>query len=360
MRIIQLLPTISFGDAVGNDTRAIRKILEEMGYVTQIYAENIDPRLPHGTAYHVDEIPELESDDVIIYHASTGTELNYRLPSYCGRKVMIYHNITPPKFFAPYSSTAEQLTADGLAGIRYLADKMDYCIADSDFNKQDLLRMGYTCPIDVCPILIPFSDYDAPPSKAVISRYQGDGVTNLLFVGRIAPNKKQEDVIAAFYYYHKYHNPKSRLFLVGSWGGMEPYYEQLCRYIRELGLEDAVIFPGHIKFDEILAYYSIADVFLCMSEHEGFCVPLVEAMYFKIPIVAYRCAAIPFTMGNQGLLLDSKEPAFAAAVIEKIVSDELLRNRVIKLQNGRLQDYDYMAVRKKFEEYLKTFLRKEC
>ena len=177
MRIIQLLPTISFGDAVGNDTRAIRKILEEMGYVTQIYAENIDPRLPHGTAYHVDEIPELESDDVIIYHASTGTELNYRLPSYCGRKVMIYHNITPPKFFAPYSSTAEQLTADGLAGIRYLADKMDYCIADSDFNKQDLLRMGYTCPIDVCPILIPFSSIKS--SKALSSNLPAPSIIKL-------------------------------------------------------------------------------------------------------------------------------------------------------------------------------------
>lgn len=359
MRIIQLLPTISFGDAVGNDTRAIEKILKEMGYETRIYAENIDPRLPEGTAYPVDQIPEMEPEDVIIYHASTGTELNYRLPSYRGRKVMIYHNITPPKFFAPYSPAAEQLTADGLAGIRYLADKMDYCIAVSDFNKQDLLRMGYTCPIDVCPILIPFSDYDAPPSKTVISRYRNDGITNLLFVGRVAPNKKQEDIIAAFYYYHKYHNPKSRLFLVGSWGGMETYYEQLCAYIEELGLKNDVIFPGHIKFDEILAYYSIADAFVCMSEHEGFCVPLVEAMYFKVPIVAYRCAAIPFTMGNQGLLLDSKEPAFAAAVIDKVVSDEPLRNHVIDLQNNRLQDYGYFAVRRKFEGYLKAFLQKE-
>lgn len=359
MRIIQLLPTISFGDAVGNDTRAIRTILEEMGYETQIYAENIDPKLPRGTAYHVDKIPELEPDDVIIYHASTGTELNYRLPSYRGRKVMIYHNITPPKFFAPYSPAAEQLTADGLAGIRYLADKMDYCIADSDFNKQDLLRMGYTCPIDVCPILIPFSDYDAPPNKTVISRYQRDGITNLLFVGRVAPNKKQEDVIAAFYYYHKYYNSKSRLFLVGSFGGMEPYYEQLCAYIRELGLEDDVIFPGQIKFDEILAYYSIADVFLCMSEHEGFCVPLVEAMYFKVPIVAYRCAAIPFTMGNQGLLLDSKEPAFAAAVIDRVVSNIILQNKVKELQQKQLESYSYEVVSNKLKTLLKAFLNGE-
>ena len=359
MRIIQMLPTISFGDAVGNDTRAIDNILKEMGYETQIYAENIDQRLPKDTAYHIDQIGELKADDVIIYHASTGTDLNYKLASYLCRKVMIYHNITPPEFFSPYSLAAENLTKSGLAGMRYLADKVDYCIADSDFNKQDLLRMGYTCPIDVCPILIPFSDYDAPPSKTVLSRYQNDGITNLLFVGRIAPNKKQEDVIAAFYYYHKYYNPKSRLFLVGSWNGMESYYKQLCAYIQELGLENHVIFPGHIKFDEILAYYSLADVFLCMSEHEGFCVPLVEAMYFEIPIVAYRCAAIPFTMGGQGLLLDSKEPAFAAAVIDRVVTSRTLQNHVVELQNQRLQDYGYATVRSRFEEILQTVLRKK-
>ena len=359
MRIIQVLPTISFGDAVGNDTRAIDNILKEMGYETQIYAENIDQRLPKDTAYHIDQIGELKAEDVVIYHASTGTDLNYQLASYPCRKVMIYHNITPPKFFSPYSLAAENLTKSGLAGIRHLADKVDYCVADSDFNKQDLLRMGYTCPIDVCPILIPFSDYDAPPSKTVLSQYQNDGITNLLFVGRIAPNKKQEDVIAAFYYYHKYYNPKSRLFLVGSWSGMESYYKQLCVYIQELGLENDVIFPGHIKFDEILAYYSIADVFLCMSEHEGFCVPLVEAMYFKVPIVAYCCAAIPFTMGNQGLLLDSKEPAFAAAVIDRVATSEPLRNHVVELQNQRLQDYGYTTVRSRFEKILQTVLCKE-
>ena len=357
MRIIQLLPTISFGDAVGNDTRAIHKILEELGYGTRIYAENIDPRLPRGTAYPVDEIPTLDPNDVIIYHASTGTDLNYRLPSYPSRKILVYHNITPPEFFAPYSPAAEQLTTDGLNGIRYLADKVDYCIADSDFNKQDLLRMGYACPIDVCPIVIPFSDYDARPDAGVLSRYRGDGFTNLLFVGRIAPNKKQEDVIAAFYYYHKYYNSRSRLFLVGSYSGMERYYEQLCAYIDELGLRDSVIFPGHIKFAEILAYYSIADVFVCMSEHEGFCVPLVEAMYFNVPIVAYRCAAVPFTMGDQGMLLESKEPAFVAAVIDRVISSAALREKLEGMQKIRQQEYNYENVRDKFSFLLDRFLK---
>lgn len=325
MKVVQLLPTISFGDAVGNDVRAIRLILEEQGYETQIYAENIDDRLPKGTALPVTEFPALRDDDIILYHASTGTELNYKLPFFGGRKMMIYHNITPPHFFKPYSQEAEQLCQSGLEGIRFLANKVEYCIADSEFNKQDLLRMGYTCPIDVCPILIPFEDYEKKPDSGILSHCRSDGYMNLLFVGRIAPNKKQEDVVAAFYYYHKYYNAKSRLYLVGSWSGMDAYYRRLCDYVDRLGLSEYIVFPGHISFQEILAYYHTADLFLCMSEHEGFCVPLVEAMHFKIPIVAYTSSAIPDTLGNGGILLDVKAPETVAAAINRVVSNDTTR-----------------------------------
>lgn len=356
MKVIQLLPTISFGDAVSNDAIAIKKIIADMGYETGIFAENIDPRLPKDTAVSVNDLPVLQTEDVIIYHGSTGTELNYKLPHMGGRKVMIYHNITPSEFFEPYSLAAAQLTREGLDGIRYLADKLDYCIADSDYNKQDLLKMGFNCPIDVCPIIIPFSDYEKEPDAPVIKKYRNDGITNLLFVGRIAPNKKQEDIISSFYYYHKYYNPQSRLFLVGSSNGMENYHNRLCRYIQQLGIEDAVIFPGHIKFSEILAYYTIADAFICMSEHEGFGVPLVEAMFFKVPIIAYKCAAVPFTMGNQGALLETKEPSYVAAVIDRVVSDEKLKFAMKNIQAKQLELYAYNPIRDGFMVLLKSFL----
>lgn len=115
-----------------------------------------------------------------------------------------------------------------------------------------------------------------------MEHYKDDGYTNFIFVGRVAPNKKQEDVIRAFYCYKKYCNPKSRLFIVGSYNGMERYYHRLRRYVGALEL-DNVVFTGHIPFAQILAYYHLADLFLCMSDHEGFCVPLVEAMYFNLP-----------------------------------------------------------------------------
>lgn len=344
MRIIQLLPTISFGDAVGNDTLAIRAMIEEMGYETAIYAENIDSRLPKGTGIPFSEFPQLSDEDILIYHASTGTELNYKLPSLGGKKVMIYHNITPPEFFCGYSQAAEDLTRAGLDGIKFLADKIDYCIADSEFNKADLQRMGYTCRIDVCPILIPFSDYEKSPNRAVIERYQGDGITNILFVGRIAPNKRQEDVIRAFYCYLKRYNEKARLFLVGSWNGMELYYQRLVDYTKLLGIEDEVIFVGHIKFDEILAYYRLADAFLCMSEHEGFCVPLVEAMYFNVPIVARACAAIPDTLGAGGLLMEKNTPEQAALILHRLVSNNEIKVHIRQKGQETLARYQYDAV----------------
>lgn len=359
MRIVQLLPTISYGDAVGNDCRAIKKIIQEMGYQTEIYAENIDGRLSTGTAKFVSEFPDLAENDVILYHASTGTDLNDRLAQMNNRKVMIYHNITPPEFFRPYSHSAEGLTSYGLQGVQNLANKVDYCIADSEFNRQNLREMGFHCSVDVCPILIPFGDYDRAPNQDIVKKYEDDGYVNVLFTGRIAPNKKQEDIIRTFYYYHTYYNKKSRLILVGSWSGMEKYYDRLCAYVKVLELSDSVIFTGHIKFDEVLAYYKIADIFLCMSEHEGFCVPLVEAMYFDIPVIAYRSTAIPDTLGKSGMLLENKEPKTAAAVIHQLIRNRNLYCKIIDGQRRRLEDFSYERVKKCFMGLFGSFLEKE-
>ena len=345
MKIIQTLPVIAYGDAVGNDTRAIRDILAGEGYETAIYAASVSDRLPAGTARPIEDMPPLDGDDVMIYHASTGAKMNYDLPNYGGRKMMIYHNITPPAFFRPYNSMMEQVMQEGLQGMRFLKDQFEYVVADSDYNRQQLREMGYTCPIDVCPILIPYEDYDAKPSRKVLEQYEGDGWTNLLFVGRVSPNKKQEDVIRAFCAYSRKYNPKSRLFLVGNAGQFENYEDRLKRYAEALGVGDRVIFPGHIKFDAILAYYRLADVFVCMSEHEGFCVPLVEAMYFGKPIVAYGCCAVPETLGKGGILLDSKDPELAADAIQRALTDEETRAAIRKGQEEQLAAFSYETVK---------------
>ncbi len=354
MRIVQLLPTLSFGDAIGNDTVALKKAISDMGYISEIYAENIDKRLPSDTAKNISRLKDLKKDDVLIYHKSTGTDLTFKIQDFHCRKIMIYHNVTPPEFFRPYSTAAASLTEYGYKGVEHLRDKVDYCLADSAYNKSELLRMGYTCPIDVLPILIRFEDYKQSPAKGIMSRY-GDGKRNLIFVGRIAPNKKQENVIRAFYQYKRL-DPDSRLILVGSYTGMENYYERLVKYAGALGLKDDIVFTGHIKFNEILAYYRLADVFVCMSEHEGFCVPLAEAMFFDVPIIAYDTSAIGDTLGGSGILLDSNDPVFAAGVIRRVLTDELLKKQIIEGQRRRLEDFSYERIRDIFEKQLKDFI----
>ncbi len=356
MRIIQMLPELTPGDAVSNDARAIRDILRAAGYDTEIYAERVHPRLPEGEGKEIRLMPELVPEDLLIYHASTGTRLNFEVPSFGGRQMMVYHNITPPNFFRWYNNKARKNMEYGYEGIRFLADKMEYCIADSAYNREELIRMGYTCPIDVCPILIPFQDYDREPDRETMERYQGDGKKNWLFVGRITPNKKQEDLISAFYCYQWDYEPESRLFLIGNASGMELYDARLRNYIRELGIEDKVVFPGHIPFPGILACYRLADVFVCLSEHEGFCVPLAEAMHFGVPIAAYGCCAVPATLGKGGLLLDSKKPELVAAAVNRILTDEGLRETIRAGQREMLQAYSYETVKARIMNCLKPYL----
>lgn len=353
MRIIQMLPVIAFGDAIGNDTVTLKNTLKDAGYETEIYAEVIDGRLPEGTAYPVDTYEE-RKDDIILYHLSTGSDLNYKFEQYQCRKMIMYHNITPPHFFAGYNEEAEESCRKGLEAADFLSDKVEFCFADSDFNKQDLRAMGYECEIEVLPILIAFKDFEKKPNSSVIKKYSNDGYVNIVFTGRVAPNKKHEDLIASFYYYNKYINPKSRLFLVGAYGINDRYYQKLAKYVEMLKLKN-VYFTGHIKFDEILAYYSIADVFLCLSEHEGFCVPLVEAMYFNVPVIAYDSCAVGDTLGGSGLLLTDKTPEMVAEAIHRVVSDDKLRENMIKNERERLAFFEHERIKNQFLGAIKKF-----
>ncbi|MCQ2533996.1 MAG: glycosyltransferase [Clostridia bacterium] len=360
MKVIQMIPTLALGDAVGNDTFALKKVLMDLGYETSIHTHVLDSRLPDSCCEIIigNQMPEVDEDDVVIYHMSTESRLNFDLETMNCRKIMIYHNITPVEFMKDCSYTIQKHSIAGYAGLKNLVGKIDYCLADSEFNKQDLIKYGYTCPIDVRPILIPLDDYKKKPDSKTIKTYGSDGFTNILFVGRIAPNKKHEDIIAAFAYYNKNVNSKSRLILAGSNSGFENYDAKLKKYAETLGVMDNVIFTGHISFKEILAFYSIASVFLCMSEHEGFCVPLAEAMFFKVPIIAYDACAIPYTLDGSGALIDSKNPVEVALLIDRIVKDEELRNKIIEGQNRRLEDFQYEKVKELFAGYLKDFINK--
>ena len=352
-RVIQLVSCLNFGDAVGNEVVAFKKFLQENGYVTEIFTEAMSNKLPADTAVNFRRMPVLDKDDIVIYHFASQCTLFDTVKQLKCKVVLRYHNITPPEFFEGYDENAVRACANGLSQVAELKDYVDYCMPVSEFNKQDLIDMGYTCPMTIIPILIRFSDYEQTPDSGVIERYR-DGRTNVLFVGRMAPNKKVEDVITAFAIYKEKYDREARLFLVGSYGEGDGYYRSLRKHILDLGVQD-VIFPGHISFAEILAYYSVADVFLCMSEHEGFCVPLVEAMYFHVPIVAYSSSAIPSTLGGSGILIGKKDfDAFADAI--KDITCSKNRAKIIIAQNKRLEDFSQKKITAQLKAFIESIL----
>lgn len=353
MKVIQLMPTVSEGDAVSNDALEIKKIISGMGLQTEIYAERTGKNLPKNTARQVSSLKNIRKDDVIIYHMSTGTDLNFSLDRYKCRKIMIYHNITPPDFFREYSHEAFARASYGYEGLDFLRNRVDYCLADSEYNKSELLKRGFECPVDVCPVIADFAKYRRNPDGKVMKKYR-DGKKNIIFVGRIAPNKKHENIIKTFYFYKKT-NPDSRLVFVGSYGGFENYFRRLKNYVDILGLDD-VVFTGHVSFPEILAYYRTADLFLCMSEHEGFCVPLAESMFFNIPIIALDRGAVGETLGNSGIILRENDPILTAGIVGYTLDNGVFRREIISGQRKRLADFSYKKTSGIFKKQLEKFI----
>ena len=358
MRIIQLVSSLLYGDGIGNNVLAIDEILKQEGFDTHIYALDIaSSKIPADKASYINEIGTLTPDDVIIYHVGSASPLSKFIKNCQCRKVMIYHNITPPDFFLPYNKDAYKSCQKGLEEVKDLKNTFELVITPSEFNKSDLINMGYTCPIIVVPILIPFDDYKKTPSEEIINKYNDD-LTNIIFVGRISPNKKQEDVIKVFSEYQRNFNPNSRLFLVGHGNGLELYETRLKDFVKKLGTKN-VIFTGHIKFNEILAYYHLSDLFLCQSEHEGFCIPLAEAMFFQKPIVAFDSSAIAWTLGDGGFILKEKNSLLTAGVINRILTDASLKEEILRLQNERLADFQHEKIKKQLLDCLESFIKRE-
>ncbi len=357
MKIYQIVASLNYGDAIGNDVIAKKHIIEEMGIETAIYANTVAPRVSEPNAFTVSEMPKVSEDDIVIYHMGNGSYLNRTVPELNCRKIMVYHNITPYEFFNIDDIQASEGCRRGLEDMVQLKGRYTSYIADSEFNKSDMVKMGYKeNQISVIPVAIPFDDYKQQPDADMVSRLS-DGMTNIVFIGRIAPNKKHEDLIRTFDYYKKYVNPNSRLILAGgaNLGGM--YYRDLKDYIEALGTQD-IFFPGHISFAEILAIYKTAHIFLCMSEHEGFCVPLLEAMVFDVPVIAYAAGAVPETMGGSGVVVDSKDPVFLSRVIDGVAKNEALREKIIQMQRKRLEDFQFEKIKAQFQNYLREFLEK--
>lgn len=328
-RVHQLLAALSYGDAIGNEALAIQGHLRAMGFDSEIYAERVHPRVAQ-LARPLWRYPEVSSkDSVCLFHFSIGSasgRLIYPAPD---RLVSIYHNITPAHFFLGFHRHLAGLCYHGRRELRAFAPRTELALGDSEFNRRELDLAGYA-RTGVLPIVLDLARYERPGSP-VIERMFRDGRRNLLFVGRIIPNKRIDDLIRVFAVYQRYVEPKSRLLLVGEHKGFERYFDRLRQLVAELRVEE-VVFTGHVDDDELVACYRLADLFLCLSEHEGFCVPLVEAMSFGVPVIAYDAGAVAETLGGGGVLLRDKAPELVAELIDRVLTDASLREGVLAAQ----------------------------
>ena len=332
-RVHQVLATLGYGDAIGHEVLGIQRVLRGAGYSSEIFVETADPRLEDLTIDYREMVGAVAPDDVLIHHFSIGSRASrtaYALP---GRMALVYHNITPPEYFIGVHKDLVRLCFRGRRELTAYIGRSDLALGDSEYNRQELDALGFRTT-GVLPVVPDFTHLDLTPDRALAGDFD-DGHTNVMFVGRVIPNKKFEDVIRAFHVYRTRHNPRARLLLVGSYSGFEKYLAMLQNLIARLGTPD-VHFLGHVSNEELSALYDVADLFLCASEHEGFCVPLIEAFYKRVPVVAYAATAVPATMDGGGVLYESKDPREIALLMQAVVDTPAVQEAVLSSQDAAL------------------------
>ena len=329
----QVLATLGYGDAIGHEVLGIQRVLRAAGYRSEIFVETADPRLEELTQ-HYRELPEISSpDNLLIHHFSIGSKASriaFALPD---RMALVYHNITPPEYFVGVHDLLVQLCYKGRRELRAYVNRCEIALGDSEFNREELEELGFP-RTGVLPVVPGFAHLDVTPDCTLVGQFD-DHWTNILFVGRIIPNKRIDDVIRMFAAYKQQFNPRSRLILAGSYGGFDRYLAMLHQLVRDLRTED-VHFLGQVTNEELTACYDIADVFLCASDHEGFCVPLIEGFYKRVPVLAYGATAVPATMDGAGIVYMDKTPIAVAALMDAVLSDTELEQRILAGQDAAL------------------------
>ena len=320
----QFHPAVDVGDAITNNMFELQAILQRMGYKSEVFAEHIHDDL-RGVVRPIESYKG-STDSVLIVHHSLGYERLEAVLARPGRIIVSYHNITPARFFS--LPTLVDLINLGLGQLGTLARRADAAIADSNFNRRDLLRAGFG-PVDVFPVKLNFDSF-----RAVARRRRPS--TDWLFIGRLVENKCQHDLVAAFAAYAKAFDSDACLYLIGG-DGHHAYVDYLRHTCDRLGVADRVKILGKVDESTLRQHLATAGVFVSMSEHEGFGVPLLEAMAAGIPVVAYDSAAVAETMGGSGLLIEDKDPWKTAALVRVLFDDAELNRRLVKRQFARVE-----------------------
>ena len=329
LTIHQLLPTLSPRDAVGNSTLELHDLLTGAGYKSNIYSTHVHHELA-DVALPLDRLPDDES--WVIYHHSIGGAVGNTYEMRTGRRILVYHNITPLEMIERWAPEVGAEIMLGYEQTARYADVTDIGVADSDFSRLELDDLGYQRTITI-PVMFEPDRLSLPPKAA--TRPRG---ARLLFVGRLAPNKAQHELVTILAVMRATTDPHATLTLVGS-RSFATYADALMSYVEELGLGDAVAVHETSDDADLATHYAEADVFCCVSDHEGFCVPVVEAMSHGVPVVAYGSSAVRGTVDDGGLVLDFKSPDLMAAAVQRITDDDVLRDRLIDAGRRRAASF---------------------
>jgi L-malate glycosyltransferase len=348
-RIDQVIPTLASRDAIGGHVIQLRDLLRAHGLRSDIYYANASAdRLNEG-------LPMSRLGDrrtagrVLLYQLSIGSGVADLFRDRPERKFVNYHNITPAELIETWLPAVGDEVRLGRAQMVGLAPVTEFAVADSRFNEGELRDAGYRATA-TASLLIDLDSFAGEPDPRLADRLAAErarGGTDLLFVGKVSPHKGQHDLVKALATYRRLYDPQARLHLVG--GAISDEYQSAVeRFAKELGVATAVDFAGSVSHEELIAYFQAADAFVCLSNHEGFCVPLLEAMHHRLPIVAHATTAVPETVAGAGLVLPDKDPARVAAAVDRVVRDERLRAALARAASERVATFALPRARQAF------------
>ena len=333
----QVVPVLLHADAIGDETRAIRDGLRARGFASEVYALPQDPAAPPAnldtSALPLDSLVAARPRPAaVLYHFAVGSAATARLIDSGLPLVLIHHNITPPRFFHMLDPEHEAVMRAAEAELPTLRGHVQLALGDSEFTRRELDAMGFR-PTGELPILLDPAPYRVGRRGGLYAEMVR--APTLLTVGRVAPNKCIEDCIRLLAAYRRAVDPTARLWIAGDDSRLPAYRGALGRLVRELKLSGSspeafdapVRFLGRVSQDELLDCYHGAAAYLSMSEHEGFGVPLLEAMLCELPVLAYASTAVPYTLGGAGLLVQRKDFPLMAELLSSLLLDALVLER---------------------------------
>jgi glycosyltransferase involved in cell wall biosynthesis len=337
MIINQWVPAAHKGDAIGDSARRVRDLLRGMGHDADVYALTIDDDLKDDVRAFADA--SAGRGDLTIFHYALPSPMTAAFASLARGRILQYHNITPAAYFAPFDPALFRLASLGRRELATLVGRVDLALGDSEYNRRELAAMGFAAT-GVFPIAVDTARVTRRAPRPALERILDDGLVNFLFVGRIAPNKKIEDHIKLAEVYKRNVDAYYRFIFVGRYDVTPRYYSMIRALMADFRLlHDRFIFTGPVPDEELAVYYQHAAVYVSLSEHEGFCVPLVEAMAVDVPVLAYAAAAVPDTLGGAGVQFAPKDLEVAAELLGELAFNDDLRSQVIAGQRRRLADF---------------------